>query len=269
MASDLEVLQGTWHIAALEVDGEMMPSDVFADAKVVIAGDRFTSLGMGADYEGTFAIDPSKKPKAFDLIITGGHAAGTRNPGVYRLARDGWTLCLATRGEKRPRTFTTKPGAGLALETFSRSGVARGAKRKSPPGRTKRASKRTTPESLAPATELEGEWKMMGAVFNGVPMPSQMVQWCRRETRGDVTTVIAGSNVMLQARFTLDQTQRPWAIDYENLAGTNTGELQAGIAELVDELLQICMAPPGASRPSNFESVKGDKRSYTTWIRIR
>jgi uncharacterized protein (TIGR03067 family) len=110
---------------------------------------------------------------------------------------------------------------------------------------------------------------MVGAVMNGVPMPPNMVEWCRRQTRGDVTTVLAGPNVMLRARFTLDETQRPWAIDYQSLAGSNAGKPQAGIAELVGDDLQICMAPPGAPRPAEFESKKDDKRSYTTWRRIR
>lgn len=109
---------------------------------------------------------------------------------------------------------------------------------------------------------------MVGAVMNGVPMPPNMMEWCRRETRGDITTVLAGANIMLRARFTLDDDMSPWSINYVNLAGSNAGKAQAGIAVLAGDFLQICMAPPGAARPGAFESVKGDKRSYTTWIRI-
>ena len=269
MKDDLAALQGTWQITSLEVDGEVMPAGAFAAAQVVVSGDRFTSLGMGDEFEGTFELDPSKKPKAFDLVFTSGPAAGTRNRGIYRIDGDGWTLCLATRGDKRPRTFATKPDSGIALETFARAD----AKRVSPAKRGHTVTaQRPTPVAAQPVgapTVLEGDWQMVSAVMDGVPMPPQMVQWCRRETRGDVTTVIAGTNLMVRARFSLDKGQSPWAIEYENIAGSNSGKAQLGIAELSGDSLRICMSPPGAPRPADFESVKGDKRSYTTWIRIR
>jgi uncharacterized protein (TIGR03067 family) len=109
---------------------------------------------------------------------------------------------------------------------------------------------------------------MVAAVFNGAPMPDQLVQWCRRTTRGDVTRVVAGANLMLEARFTLDTSDDPWPIDYVNLSGSNKGKTQLGIAELAGESLQICMAPPGAPRPNDFASTAGDKRSFTIWRHV-
>lgn len=268
MKKDFAALQGTWQIASLEVDGDVMPNGAFTNATVVVDGDHFTSLGMGGEYEGTIELDSSKKPKAFDLVITSGHAAGVRNRGIYRIDDGGWTLCLATRGDKRPRSFATKPDSGLALETFTRTGATHGAGPRRTPARAKPAAKAPESEPAGPATILEGDWQMVGAVMNGVPMPQNMMEWCRRETRGDVTTVLAGTSIMLRARFSLDEAQSPWSIDYVNLAGSNAGKPQAGIAVLAGDLLQVCMAPPGAARPAEFESVKGDKRSYTTWIRI-
>ena len=53
MPNDLDKLQGTWHITSLETDGAKMRASQFSDATVVIAGSRFTSLGMGQTYEGT------------------------------------------------------------------------------------------------------------------------------------------------------------------------------------------------------------------------
>jgi uncharacterized protein (TIGR03067 family) len=246
-----------------------MPSGAFSEARVIVSDNRFASLGMGDEFEGTFELDPAKKPKAFDLVFTSGPAAGTRNRGIYRIETGGWTLCIATRGDKRPRTFATKPDSGIALETFARADAASvpSAKR----GHTVTAQ-RPTPalaaQTVGPPTVIEGQWQMVSAVMNGVPMPQNMVEWCRRETRGDVTTVLAGTNIMLRARFSLDAGQSPWAIDYENIAGSNSGKAQLGIAELSGDSLRICMSPPGAARPADFESVKGDKRSYTTWVRI-
>jgi uncharacterized protein (TIGR03067 family) len=270
MPSDTDALQGEWYITAFELDGQAMPEATFAEAKVVVADDRFKSLGMGAKYEGTFALDPSKKPKAFDLHITTGHAAGTRNLGIYRLGKDGWTLCLATRGGRRPRAFTTKPDSGLALQTFARLAAGRAGGRTKASSRRVRLAKAAAPvaeetHAPGPPTEIEGEWQMVGAVFNGREMPESMMEWCRRTTRGDVTKIVAGTNLMLEARFTLDRTTDPWRIDYINTAGSNKGKAQAGIVQLNGDTLQICMAAPGDARPEDFTSVADDKRSYTVW----
>ena len=62
MPGDLDRLQGTWTITAMEMDGESLPSGNFTEARVVIEGSRFTSLGMGETYAGTLELDPSKKP---------------------------------------------------------------------------------------------------------------------------------------------------------------------------------------------------------------
>jgi uncharacterized protein (TIGR03067 family) len=122
---DLDKLQGTWNVISLEADGQEVPAAGLDGSVIVIKGDRFTSLGMGATYEGTIALDPAKKPKTFDLVCTAGHAAGTRNRGIYKLADGTWTISLATRGGRRPATFATRPDTGFALQTLTRGGAAR------------------------------------------------------------------------------------------------------------------------------------------------
>jgi uncharacterized protein (TIGR03067 family) len=241
---------------------------------IVIKGNTFTSVGMGATYEGTIELDPLKKPKTFDLLFTGGHAAGTRNLGIYTLDGDRWTICLATRGNVRPARFATKPGTGFALETLERGEVVRKAgKAKAPPAHAARRSskgavaERHAAQSAAP-TALEGEWAMVAGVLNGVALGQDMLKWCQRITRGDVTSVVAGPQVMLKARFALDHSKKPSAIDYINLLGTNKGKPQAGIFELSGDTLIICMAAPGQPRPGAFSSKAGDGRSFTTWRRV-
>jgi uncharacterized protein (TIGR03067 family) len=118
-----------------------------------------------------------------------------------------------------------------------------------------------------PATELEGEWAMTMAVFGGAPMDASMVAWCKRITRGNMTTVVAGPQTMLKATFALDRSASPPAIDYVNLHGPTKGKPQKGIFQLDGDVLHICMAPPGDPRPREFSSKKGDGRSFTTWKR--
>ena len=118
-------------------------------------------------------------------------------------------------------------------------------------------------------TDWEGEWAMEAGVLNGSAMAEHLVRWCWRITRGDVTSVVAGPRTILRARFTLDDSTKPHAVDYVNLEGSNKRKSQAGIFELSGDVLRVCMAPPRQPRPSDFSSQAGDGRSYTTWRRTR
>jgi uncharacterized protein (TIGR03067 family) len=270
MPNDLDKLQGTWNVTSLETDGQGMPVTVFKGAKIVVEGNTFTSIGMGAPYEGTVQIDSASKPKAFDLLFTAGHAKGHRNLGIYRLKGGTWTLCIAMRGDKRPNEFATAPGTGFALETLERSVTAKLATRKGQrPGVATTTAATRVPTASGPATEIEGEWAMVSAVMNGAPMDQSMVKWCQRITRGNVTKVVAGPQVFVNASFTLDNSKKPATIDYVNLEGTSKGKTQAGIFELTGDALKICMAAPGKTRPSDFSSKPGDGRSYTTWRLVK
>jgi uncharacterized protein (TIGR03067 family) len=266
MPTDLDKLQGTWKIISIETDGQRMSDGVLESSTITINGDHFTSTGMGATYEGTVELESKSRPKAFDLVFTAGHAAGHRNLGIYKLAGDSWTICLATRGDKRPKKFATAADTGLALETLERS-VARSTATKAAKSAKPTRDPAEQPATDTPGnpTELEGEWEMVSAVFNGAAMDPSMVQWCRRVTRGNNTMVLAGSEVMLNASFMLDNSTKPHSIDYLNIAGANKGKGQAGIYEFSGENLKICMAPPGRPRPGEFSSTARDGRSYTTW----
>ena len=109
---------------------------------------------------------------------------------------------------------------------------------------------------------------MISAVFNGAPMEESAVKWCKRLTRGDLTSVVAGPQVFLKAKFKLDTAATPGHIDYVNLEGPAKGKSQSGIFELIDGVLKICMSAPGQRRPEEFSSKSGDGRSYTVWRRV-
>jgi uncharacterized protein (TIGR03067 family) len=66
---DLDGLQGTWNIVSLEMDGQKVPG---GSARIVVHGDRFTTLAMGATYEGTVAVHQAAAPKSFDLHFEAG-----------------------------------------------------------------------------------------------------------------------------------------------------------------------------------------------------
>ena len=97
-----------------------------------------------------------------------------------------------------------------------------------------------------------------------------MVKFCKRLTRGNLTTVLAGPQTMLKATFTLpllknDRSQNPKTIDYVNLHGANKGKSQLGIFERKGAALKMCVSAPGQPRPTDFSSKPGDGRNYTSW----
>jgi uncharacterized protein (TIGR03067 family) len=120
MDDDLEKLQGEWGILFLEVAGLTPAPGTFAGARIVVQGNKFTSIAMGATYVGRIELDPGRDPKAFSLKFTEGPEKGNTNFGIYELDGDRWTICLAMTGGPAPTRFATAPGSGHALEMLRR-----------------------------------------------------------------------------------------------------------------------------------------------------
>jgi|SRR6266481_5777979 uncharacterized protein (TIGR03067 family) len=263
MRQDLDLLQGSWSVTALNVEGQKMSADMLANAQITIKGNRFTSTGMGAVYKGTLELDASKSPQHLTMKFDAGPEKGNTNLGIYKLEGDTLKLCLATRGAVRPSRFAAPAGSGFALETLTRGVTPAPAKTKT------RASKKAVPakSASAPDTEFAGEWRLVSGVMDGHAMEESIVKWVKRVTEGNQTTVYAGPQVMLKVEFSSDASQSPKAIDYFGLAGSTKGRAQAGIYEFDGDLLKFCVAPPGAARPAQFQSAKGDGRTLTVWKR--
>jgi uncharacterized protein (TIGR03067 family) len=264
MQRDLDLLQGSWTVTTLEMDGQATPATMLGEARIVVEGNRFTSTGMGAEYEGTLALDPSAHPPRLDMHFDAGPEKGNTNLGIYQLMGDTWKLCLATRGTVRPKSFTATPGSGFAVETLARESPTAARKAK---GRAPKKSAPATPAS-GPVTEFEGEWSMLSGVMDGKAMDPSILHWVKRVTRGNQTTVVAGPQTMLKVEFTFDSAPTPQTIDYVNLAGVRKGTAQQGIYKFEGDVLTVCIAAAGAARPREFQSVAGDGRTLTVWKRL-
>ena len=66
MGQDLERLQGTWNVVSLEMDGQKMSG---GGARIVVRGNRFTSIAMGATYKGTVTVHETTAPKGFRFAL--------------------------------------------------------------------------------------------------------------------------------------------------------------------------------------------------------
>lgn len=265
MRDDLDLIQGAWAVAELEMEGQTISGGMLANARVEITGSRFSSLGMGAVYEGTVTLDDSANPHQLNMKFDAGPEKGNTNFGIYELDGDTWKICLATRGDVRPSAFSAPAGSGFVFETLTRSESTSMNKDTAPA----KAAAAAAPAKISPsrATEFEGEWQMVSAVMDGAPMDPSAVEWVKRITQGRETTVYAGPQVMMKMEFTSDASKTPKTIDYVNTAGSNKGKSQQGIYEFEGSLLKICVAPPGKPRPAQFQSDHGDGSTFTVWKR--
>ncbi|MBM3762441.1 MAG: TIGR03067 domain-containing protein [Acidobacteria bacterium] len=120
MKTDLDRLQGSWRVRSLIVEGSALSAGMIGEARVVVKGDRFESLGMGTVYVGLLRIDVSRRPKTLSIKFTRGPEKGNVNQGIYELKGDRWKLCLATKGGPAPHDFVSEPGSGFAIEVLER-----------------------------------------------------------------------------------------------------------------------------------------------------
>jgi uncharacterized protein (TIGR03067 family) len=80
------------------------PKAIDPRSLVMIEGDSAT-LKLGPEMERTvkLKVDPAKKPKQIDFINNDGRV----EVGIYMIQVDLLSICLAGKGEERPRQFLT------------------------------------------------------------------------------------------------------------------------------------------------------------------
>jgi uncharacterized protein (TIGR03067 family) len=99
-------LQGKWQASKLEIEGNAIPDNELAKLKITIEGDKLIASKDGAAPENnSFKLDPSKKPRAIDVIPASGQAEGKTLQGIYELEGDTLKLCLGMPGVGRPDAF--------------------------------------------------------------------------------------------------------------------------------------------------------------------
>ncbi len=127
---DLDMLQGTWTLTAMEMNGEAAPKDLMEKLTVTFNGDRMQIDGPMAAAAGevpvkpAFAVklNPSETPKTLDAIALNGKFQGKNLLGIYHLDGDQLRICLPNRDAKaRPKEFKAPAGSDLGVMTLARS----------------------------------------------------------------------------------------------------------------------------------------------------
>ena len=118
---ELEKLQGTWYMAALEVEGQQVAEEKLQSATLTIKGDKYTVTVKDTSYETVIALDPSKKPKAIDMVFTDGPNKDKIHRGIYELDGDTFKLCRAREpDDERPTEFASQPKSGVFVVVWKR-----------------------------------------------------------------------------------------------------------------------------------------------------
>jgi uncharacterized protein (TIGR03067 family) len=81
-----------------ELEGRKLPA---GGSKIIVNGDSFTTIAMGAQYEGSVALDTTSTPKTFALHFNQGPEKGNVSLGIYELDGDACTICLGLTGRSR------------------------------------------------------------------------------------------------------------------------------------------------------------------------
>jgi len=125
-------------------------------------------------------------------------------------------------------------------------------------------SQDANPKEMA---QLEGAWSMVSGEANGQAMPKEMVRSGKRVAKDGETTITIGGQVYFKAKFTVDPSKKPKAIDYTMTEGPTKGKTHLGIYELDGDTLKFCFAAPGNERPTDFTAKEGSQRTLSVWKR--
>ena len=120
---DLDSIQGTWQVVASEFGGQKAPKEALEQAKLrlTLKGNKFVyTSGDKKLTEGTFEIDPTKKPRTLDARGTDPTGKEVATTGIYELNGDTMRVCFVLKGEKRPEAFVSRPGSKVAIIEYKR-----------------------------------------------------------------------------------------------------------------------------------------------------
>jgi uncharacterized protein (TIGR03067 family) len=118
-----EKLQGTWKPVSVEQRGESKEDD--EDHRLIFDGNKFRiKRGDDTMIQGTFKLDPSKKPKEIDMKITedeNGEHKGKTAIGIFALDGDTLKWCIAEPGTtERPKEFSAPADTKFMFITLKR-----------------------------------------------------------------------------------------------------------------------------------------------------
>lgn len=117
---ELAKLQGVWVFESQTVGGKGSTKEQLDPMRIAIKGGTLTRGSGAISIASKMTIDPSKKPKAIDLVtgLPGGGSETAR--GIYELSGDALTICYDNTGKERPKEFKSAEGSTVVLSVLKR-----------------------------------------------------------------------------------------------------------------------------------------------------
>jgi uncharacterized protein (TIGR03067 family) len=117
---DMNEIQGTWKVVALEAGGEAAPSEIVAALKLVFKDDTLTfTPGEPGFTNYKFKLDPAAKPAGFAMTHADGGSRNETEKGIYLPNGDQLKICFGAGG-KVPGEFTARAKSGQSMYTLAR-----------------------------------------------------------------------------------------------------------------------------------------------------
>ncbi len=118
--NELKKLEGTWLVISGEDNGKKLSDETLKNARLTFEGEKHTVKAGDTTYKGTHKLDPTKQPKAIDIMDTEGPFKNKTVLGIYALDGDEFKLCYAAPGKDRPKDFSGKEGTGNYYHVWKR-----------------------------------------------------------------------------------------------------------------------------------------------------
>jgi uncharacterized protein (TIGR03067 family) len=115
--------------------------------------------------------------------------------------------------------------------------------------------------------QLQGEWSMVSGEIDGQALPEDAVKTAKRISKDNETTVSINGQVFMKAKYTVDSSKKPKAIDYEMTEGATKGKKQLGIYKFDGDTVTFCFSAPDKDRPADFTTAPGSGRVLSVWKR--
>jgi uncharacterized protein (TIGR03067 family) len=228
-AADPRKLDGDWRVGKTERDGKGAPSLSAATHFLFTQGRLY--LGPPNEFYDpffTFRADATKRPAAIDLT----DAEDRTFRGIYRVGREGITLCWSTEPYgRRPGEFAVPPGSKLRLVV-----LARWDKHK-----------------------IKGDWRLVGGEVDGAPLEPEEVERVRLDTTRSPFVPRLPTRTE-EGWLSLEEHETPRTLTATVRRTVNgrdvADERWAAVYELGGDQLTVCVGPEAAP-PGRFATRRG------------